>query len=62
MRKTSIPPPSMGSQDYMTLAALKTLVEELTGQTGTRITKLGDQATLADVVVKVNQIIDKLQR
>lgn len=61
MRKTAIPPPKMSSEDYATLAALKTSVETLTGQTGGKITKLGDQATLADVIIKINQILSKLQ-
>lgn len=61
MRKSAIPAISITSKDRAVLEALKTSVESLTGQTGTRINKLGEEATLADVIVKINQIIDRLQ-
>jgi hypothetical protein len=61
MKKTAIPAVNYASKDYAVLTALKTSVETLTGQTGTPINKLGDQATLQDVLVKINQIIDRLQ-
>lgn len=61
MKKSSIPAVSITSKDYAVLAALKTNVESLTGQTGGKITKLGETATLADVIVKINQLIDRLQ-
>lgn len=61
MKKTAIPPPSRDSKDLSTLQALKTAVELITGQTGGKINKLGEEATLADVIVRINQILSKLQ-
>lgn len=61
MKKSAIPAINHSSKDYAALVALKTSVESLTGQTGQPIGKLGQQAALQDVIVKINQIIDRLQ-
>lgn len=61
MKKNAIPAVKLTSTDRDVLVALKASIEQLTGQTGTPITKLGTQATLADVIVKLNQIIERLE-
>lgn len=42
--------------------SLKTVVEQLTGVRGGELTSLATGATLAQVVVKVNEIIDRLNQ
>lgn len=42
-------------------ASLKESVERITGQRGGKIVQLESTATLADVIAKVNEIIERLQ-
>lgn len=41
--------------------AVKENLEKVTGQIGGKLERLSDSASLADVIAKVNQIIDQLQ-
>jgi hypothetical protein len=41
--------------------AIKENLERVTGQQGGRIKRLPDSASLADVIAKVNEIIEQLQ-
>jgi phage-related minor tail protein len=43
------------------LSAVKETVEQLTGRRGSKIAKLGPTSTLAAVILKVNELLDKLQ-
>lgn len=63
MSKRAIPQvpvdPKRGGFD----AAVKEILEQITGQRGTanRLEKLAGDATLDDVIKKINQIIDVIQ-
>lgn len=62
MRKPSIPQvprPTQPRQGFD--AAVKETLETITGQRAGRIERLASDASLADVVAKVNEIIDRLQ-
>lgn len=62
MRKPSIPQvprPTQPRQGFD--AAVKETLETITGRRAGRIEKLPEGATLAEVVAKVNEIIDRLQ-
>lgn len=62
MRKPSIPQvprPTQPRQGFD--AAVKETLETITGQRAGRIESLASDASLADVVKKLNEIIDRLQ-
>lgn len=61
MKKSVIPAIKFDSKDADVLGAMKDTIETITGQSGGKILKLGDKATLLDVIIKVNQILDRLQ-
>jgi hypothetical protein len=61
MKRSAIPSPPSGYPDLREmLTAIKENVELLTGVRGTKLTPLASNATLVDIVIKMNQIIDKL--
>lgn len=43
------------------LSALKESIEQLTARRGAPIAKLGPTSSLAQVIVKINEILDKFQ-
>lgn len=62
VRKPSIPQVPRQDQPRQGFdAAVKETLETITGQRAGRIEKLPAGASLADVVAKVNEIIDRLQ-
>jgi len=55
--------PAIRSEDpglYRTLQALKDNVEQITGVRGQSLTELASDASLSDVIAKVNSIITRL--
>lgn len=61
MKKPSIPVVPLGSPQYNQLDAIKQNIDILSGRVGGKIVPLAGAATLADVINKLNEIIDKLQ-
>jgi len=64
MSKPIIPavPPSAAGQGRVKFDTMvKESIEKLTGQRGGRIQELAADATLADVIAKVNEVIRRLQ-
>lgn len=62
MKKPGIPTiPRPGENRERFDSALKENIETLTGARGTRIKKLASDAALADVISKINEILDVLQ-
>lgn len=61
--KRSIPqlPPTMDPQEKRVMQAIKENLETITGQRTGPIANLPPDATLVDVINKVNEIIDRLQ-
>lgn len=60
MSKRAIPLPPTGENQKI-LGAIRENLQIITGQRGAPIAKLDTTATLADVIAKVNEIIDRLQ-
>lgn len=64
MRKRQIPavPRSASEQGRVEFdSSIKENMEVITGRRGTPLTTLADDATLADVIVKINELINRLQ-
>lgn len=62
MRKPSIPQaPREGQPRGAFDQSIKETLEVITGQRGAKVAKLPADASLADVVAKVNELIDRLQ-
>jgi hypothetical protein len=61
MKKPAIPAVPFGTQQYEYLTAVKQNIDMLSGKVGGKISTLGGQATLGDVINKLNEVIDKLQ-
>lgn len=62
MKKPGIPDvPKPGESRERFDGAVKQTLETLTGARGTRIKKLASDAALADVISKINEILDVLQ-
>lgn len=57
----TIPPSAVGTDRQPFDTALKENLEVLFGQRGKRLEKLDASASLAEVIAKVNEIIDRLQ-
>jgi hypothetical protein len=57
----NIPPSAVNSDRRQFDSAVKETLEVLTGKRGVRIEALQSTASLADVIAKVNEIIDRLQ-
>lgn len=61
--KPPIPDVPLGKEgDVRILSALKENVELLTGVRGGPIVKLPSTATLGDVIIKLNELIDRVNR
>ena len=62
MKKPGIPsiPPSKDPDTYNLLSTLKETVEILTGVRGGKIATLASTATTAQIITKINEIINKL--
>lgn len=61
MSKPGIPAVPMGPPDiYAFFGAVKTNIELLTGVRGGTLDKLTADATLDDVIAKLNEVIDRL--
>ncbi len=61
MSKPGIPPVPMGPPDlYAFFGALKENIELLTGVRGGTLNKLTAEATLPDVIEKLNEVIDRI--
>jgi len=58
VKKRAIPNPPLGDRFA---GAVKENLEILMGQRGGKVTPLPDDATLADVVAKVNELLTRLQ-
>lgn len=64
MPKPSIPAVPKTATDHgrhLFDSSLKESVERITGQRGGKLTKLEGTAGLADVIAKINELIDRLQ-
>ena len=61
MKKTAIPSVPLDDKNREVLEALKENIEILTGQRGTKLTLLSANATLLQVISRVNAIINVLQ-
>lgn len=63
MTKRAIPQAPIDPQRGQFDVAIKEILEQITGRRGiaTRLDRLPDDATLADVIKKINQIIGVLQ-
>ena len=61
MKKPTIPAIPFGTPQAEHLSAIKQNIEMLTGKVGGTIENLGTAATLADVIIKLNEVINKLQ-
>lgn len=60
--KRAIPQAPRGDLARVTFdKAVKENLEQITGQLGGKIKPLPDTASLADVIAKVNEILDQLQ-
>ena len=61
MKRAAIPTPPPGYPDLRDmLTAVKENIELLTGVRGAKLTPLQTNATLVDIIIKVNQIVDRL--
>lgn len=61
MKKPAIPAVSVQDQQVASLLRpIKENIEILTGQRGGSLTKLAPDATLSDVINKLNTVIDRL--
>jgi hypothetical protein len=61
MKKPAIPAVSVQDQQIASLLRpMKENIEILTGQRGGSLTKLASDATLSDVINKLNTVIDRL--
>lgn len=61
MKRSAIPDPPPGNPALREhLLAIKENLELLTGVRGAKLTPLASNAALSDVIVAVNQIIDRL--
>lgn len=61
MKKPAIPAVTVKDQQVASLLRpMKENIEILTGQRGGSLTKLNDNATLAEVISKLNEVIDRL--
>ena len=62
MRKPSIPQvPRANLPRGQFDQSIKETLETITGQRGGKVAKLAPDASLADVVAKINELIDRLQ-
>jgi hypothetical protein len=61
MKKPTIPAIPFGTPQSEHLSAIKQNIEMLTGKVGGTIENLGTQASLLDVIIKLNEVINKLQ-
>jgi len=61
MKKPAIPSPA-GMEAERVLRPMKEILEEITGQRSVELARLSSDATLADTINKVNEIIARLNR
>lgn len=61
MKKPGIPSPPYDPSRARFDSALKETLEQITGVRGTRITQLNANASLSDVITKINELITVLQ-
>lgn len=57
-----VPPSAVGTDRLPFDVAVKETVEAMAGRRGTRLEPLPTDASLADVIAKVNALIDQLQQ
>lgn len=69
MKRSAIPTPSRGGRGFdgqvndnflSVLMAMKENIELLTGQRGGKLSEVPSTASLADVIVALNKVIDRL--